>query len=253
MIKKLRLIFILSAILFINGSVLAQSFGFGCLGFVGGYGGFSYQQYKATGFNDYITFFNSALSDSITAPIGSFKEAQGYRVGINFFRADLSGLILTTKGFYQSLSEKKHAALESDYGSSSIDFELKFVNWGLGVDLGTAITSALSWKVIDATVMFNNITFTDTRNFPHSITEVYTYKNKSKTSLGYSIGTGFILQVIPSYVSIEGNVGYTVFSVDQVYMNDTPLLSEGVNKQSKKFIESGGLNAVLQLNIGFPL
>ena len=36
----------------------SQSFGFGCLGFVSGYGGYSYQVYKPEGLNGYIAVLN---------------------------------------------------------------------------------------------------------------------------------------------------------------------------------------------------
>jgi len=230
----------------------AQTFGFGCLGFVGGYGGFSYQIYQPTGLNDYIRLFNEG-DDSLSSPMNNFGKAKGYRVGLNFFRANLEGLILTAKGFYQFLSEKHEANIKLASGNSNATYELELKNWGVGIDLGTSITSAVSWKVIDAALLFNTASFTNTQNFPGAITEVKKYNSESK--IGYTIGTGFILAIIDEYLTLEGLAAYTVFRIDNVKMDDGTFLT--VNKNStdpmNNFIEAGGFNAVIQLNIGFPL
>ena len=55
--------------------VNAQSFGFGCLGFVGGFGGYSYQQYKPNGLNRYVQNFNAINSDNIENEMSDFGKA----------------------------------------------------------------------------------------------------------------------------------------------------------------------------------
>jgi hypothetical protein len=235
------------------GSTYGQAVGFGCLGFVGGFGGYSFQLYNPTGLNDYISVYNQVRGDSISSPMGKFGTAKGYRVGLNFFRANIEGFILTTKGYYQSLSEKHGSSIESVAGSSSASFKLDLRNWSIGVDLGTTITKALSWKVIDAALMYSSAVLNDTRNYPNAVTEVYKYKSESST-FGYSIGTGFIYELVDEYVTVEGLAGFSAFNIDKV-QSDGKYLT--VNEQStapmQNFIESGGFNAVLQLNIGFPL
>ena len=89
-----------------NVNLKAQSFGFGCLGLVGGYAGYTYQIYKPTGLNTYIQTFNLLRKDSLKGSMPNFGKSSGYRVGINFYRADLRGFILTAKGFYQNLGEE---------------------------------------------------------------------------------------------------------------------------------------------------
>jgi len=235
------------------GSTCGQAVGFGCLGFVGGFGGYSFQRYTPTGLNDYISVYNQIRSDTLSSPMSKFGTATGYRVGLNFFRANIEGFILTTKGYYQSLSEKHSSAIETIEGSSSATFKLDMKNWGIGVDLGTSITKALSWKVIDAALMYSSAVLNDTRNYPNAVTEVNKYKSESST-FGYSIGTGFIFELIDEYVTIEGLAGYTVFSIDKVQADEKYLtVDEQSTAPMQNFIESGGFNAVLQLNIGFPL
>ncbi|MCL5029295.1 MAG: hypothetical protein M1480_09805 [Bacteroidetes bacterium] len=254
MYSKKLIFFVFIFSLIISDKAKSQSFGFGCLGFVGGYGGYSYQAYDPKGLNSYVDNFNSYNKDSLSSPMGKFGQAKGYRVGINFFRANIKGFILTTKGFYQYLIEKKSATINSDGGSSTIIYELDLKNWGVGIDLGTTISGALSWKVIDAAVLFNTVTFTDTRNIPGPTTLVKRYNNEN-TILGYTFGTGFILAIVDQYISIEGVAGYTIFSIDRMKADDGSEmpLSENSSQPMRNFIASGGFNAVIQLNVGFPL
>lgn len=243
---------ILIAIL-LTSTINAQTFGFGCLGFVGGFGGYSYQRYKAEGLNNYVAEFNKANEDSLSAPMSNFGTASGYRVGINFFRAHFTGFIVTSKGFYQSLVESKDAAINSTVSASNANYKVRLNTWGVGFDVGTSISGAISWKVIDAAILFNKATFTNTKNLPGSFTDIKEYSSDSK--LGYSIGTGFILQLIDEYISIEGLAAYTVFSINELQLSDGTKLtvSESSSKTMTNFIDAGGFNAVIQLNVGFPL
>src|ERR1017187_10731002 len=184
----------------------------------------------------------------------NFGKSSGYRVGINFFRADLKGFILTAKGFYQELGEENDASVVSPYGTYNTSFDFNLRSWGFGFDLGTSITYSLSWKVIDASLLFNSAQFTNTTNPPGGQTFVYTYKT-DKQVLGYTVGTGFILAIIGNYVSLEGFAGYTYINIGRVRQDDGTYLTvnETTGTEMKNFLEAGGFNAVIQLNIGFPL
>jgi len=242
----------LCVILNINTS--AQTFGFGCLGFVGGYGGYSYQKYQPGSLNDYVDDFNFIYKDSLSAPLQKFGKAEGYRLGLNFFRAKFKGFIITAKGFYQNLSEGHNAKEHLIGGDGSTTLQLEIIDWALGIDLGTQITGALSWKVVDAALMFNNAKFTTTQNLPNAVTIVDQYKSES-TSIGYTIGTGFILEVVDEYVSLEGVAAFTQFSIDKMKTDDGKYFvsADETPSSGKKFIEKGGFNAVIQLNVGLPL
>ncbi len=250
----LKILSIIILVFFVHSQSNAQAFGFGCLGLVGGYGGFSYQRYNPTGLNEYIAVFNKINSSTLKNPMNNFGEAKGWRVGVNLFRANITGLILTAKGFYQSLSEKNDAAESFDSGEGHTTFELALKNWGVGLDLGIQLVEGLSWKVIDGALHFNNTTFTSTQSLPDSPTEVLIFKT-DKPALGYSIGTGFILALIEDYISIEGAAGFTVLRVDKLRGEDNNYLAylNDENDTVRNFIESGGFNAVIQINIGFPL
>lgn len=249
-----RILLLIIFFITFNNENNSQTFGFGCLGFVGGFGGYSYQKYNPEGLNNYIVFYNTNNSDSLNVPIGKFGKAKGYRVGLNFFRANFPGLIITSKGFYQSLIENNDGSINTSEGIlSTTNYELKLDSWGVGIDVGAKIFNGLSWKIVDASVLFNKAKLTNTKNLPGAFTEVNEYKSDSK--LGYSVGTGFILEIIDEYITIEGLAAYTMLKIDDVHSNDGTKLT--INEESKQpmknFIKSGGFNAVIQLNVGFPL
>jgi len=166
-------------VLLFSNSSFGQAVGFGCLGFVGGYGGYSFQRYNPAGLNEYIRVFNVNRDGSLNSKMSNFGTAKGYRVGINLFRANLEGFILTTKGFYQSLSEKQDASESIIDGDITTSFKVNIKNWAVGVDLGTSLTKALSWKVIDAALLYSSASFTDTRNYPSANTDVNKFETES--------------------------------------------------------------------------
>ena len=88
---------------------------------------------------------------------------------MNFFRKKFSGIFITAKGFYQLLDEKHQAIEKLSFGEVTTSFEVKLINWGLGVDLGTPIVSFLNWKIIDAALTYNQARYSNTQNFPRCI------------------------------------------------------------------------------------
>jgi len=153
-------------------------------------------------------------------------------------------LILTAKGFYQDLSEESDANFSGTIGASSVSFNVDIKSWGFGIDLGTSLTRSLSWKVVDAAILFNSAQFTNTTNLPGAETIVETYKSGKQ-----------VLAIIGNYISLEGSVGYTYLKIDNLKKDDGTYLpvNELSNTPMNNFIDAGGFNAVIQLNIGFPL
>jgi hypothetical protein len=255
MIKKncYYTVIILSVVLF-NTTVNSQTFGFGCLGFFGGYGGVVYQSYKADGLNQFVKYFNEMNSTTLDEPLQEYYGAVGYRVGVNFFRATWeSGFILTAKGFYQSLSRTREASESSVDGNTNYTFELDLKNWAVGVDFGYAITSFLNWKIVDGSINFNNVSLTNTINSSEG-TDVSKYISESGV-IGYSVGTGLIIFLIKDYISLEGFAGYTGLKIEKLKFDegDANLLNVLIEEENNNFIEAGGFTGVIQLNLGFPL
>jgi len=246
---------ILVASFFLYGTnIQSQTFGFGCLGFVGGYGGFTYQEYNAKGLNEFVQQFNEAKASTLQSDLNEFKYATGYRVGINIFRASFEGgFMVTAKGYYQSLGQKSEVTENIPEGISNYSFDLDLKNWAIGFDVGINLTSGISWKILDGAVHFNKVKLTNTVNKP-GYTEIHKFISDENV-FGYSVGTGFIVYIVKDYISIEGLAGYTGLTIDEMKLEDETTFSpEPLNTQkSVKFIDSGGFTAVVQLNVGFPL
>lgn len=243
--KKLIYIVIIFFLCLFDKNISAQTFGFGCLGLTGGFGGVVYESYKADGLNAYLK--------SLENPPSEYKYSIGYRVGVNIFRASWeSGFILTAKGYYQSLSKtKKSSGMLANGSTNTLDLDLR--NWGVGVDIGYAITNFFSWKIIDGAVHFNNVMLTNTID---SIGSTIVNKYKSDAGVfGYSVGTGIIIGIVKDYISLEGLAGYTSLKIEKLKTDDGHFFSDKLppGDANKNFIESGGFTAVVQLNIGFPL
>lgn len=236
----------------------AQTFGFGCLGFVSGYGGFTYQKYDAAGLNNYISGFNQSKSAALISPLNEFSTANGYRVGINIFRAAFpNGFFITAKGYYESLGKKNTVTEITTSGSTNYEFDLVMKNWAVGFDVGLNVIDRVSWKVVDGAVHFNNVRFTTIENSP-GVTSITKFESDAGV-FGYSVGTGIIIALIKDYISIEGLAGYTYLKVEDMMMEDGQKFSSvspdpmQSTDTSINFIDSGGFNAVIQLNFGFPL
>lgn len=251
MLKKILIILI--ATLIGNGLVYGQSFGFGCLGFVGGYGGYNYQQYQPGMLETYVNQFNSKVLSFSGKQMDQFGKADGYRFGLNFFRAKFSNFFVTAKGFYQQLGESHEGSLADGGGLHYYDYDLKLRSWGIGLDVGIPVFNGLHWKILDGALLINTARLTETVN-SLSVTSVRKFNN-GKSALGYSIGSGFVVEILKNYISLEGIVAYSYLNIDEMKTDENFQFKDLIDSPdaNEPFIKSGGFNAVLQLNVGFPL
>ncbi len=250
MFKK---IIVIVSLTFTFVTVNAQSFGFGCLGLVGGYGGYNYQQYQPGILETYVNQFNTNSLASGGEQLDKFGKAEGYRLGLNFFRAKFSGFFITAKGYYQQLAESHEGSLNSRAGVFNYDYDLKLKSWGVGLDVGIPIFNGLHWKILDGALLINSARLTETVN-SFAGTSVQKFNN-DKTELGYSVGSGFVVEVLKNYISIEGIVAYSYLKIDKMSTDENFQFKDLIDSPdaNEPFIKSGGFNAVLQLNVGFPL
>jgi hypothetical protein len=206
---------LIGLIIFTCPKLSSQTFGFGCLGFVGGYGGFTYQQYDAKGLNEAIRFWNSL--EFLHEPMEEFTFATGYRVGLNFFRATFeNNIILTAKGYYQSLDKTNKAKLGDNNSDDFYTLDMDMRNWAIGFDVGWELTKASIGTGIIVAIIKDYISIEGLAGYTYlSIDNVYN-----------DMGTPFLNPIEPNdqFSGIDG-----------------------------KFIESGGFTAVVQINIGFPI
>lgn len=229
----------------------SQTFGFGCLGLSGFYAGITKQQYEAIGIREYL--FPESINNPNYNFEFDFKSASGYRVGANIFRARFSKAFITAKGYYQFLKETHNKLINDNItGEKNYKYELSMNHWGLGLDLGFPIFSLLDFKLLEGHVTFISPEFnTEIDDINNNILE----ENKittDKVKVGYFIGSGLILHLIPDYVSLEATAGYSFFVIEKFYDENNNIIIP--LPSSKNYaINKSKFSATIQINVGFPL
>lgn len=221
--------------------ILSQSCGFGCLGLSGVFGGYTIQEFKADGINDWIR------DNSITGTNYEFNKGQGFRIGTNLFRAKFDNYFLTAKGFFQFINEEYKSTSMSQLPKEK--FELRHNYWGVGLDFGIPLFSVLDWKIIEGGVTFLNVELKATQtDLNEKIVE--SKIENTKLDLGYYLASGLVIHIVKDYISLEGTVAYNKYEVREFmdHNGDSLPIQDG-----KNFIENNGITTTVQLNLGFPL
>lgn len=241
---KLSHIIIIAPFFLIN--ISAQSFGFGCLGLSGIYGGYSIQQFDVDGLDKGIELFCS--TDNMNHENIDFGELEGYRLGANIFRAKFSNFFITTKGYYQFLGKKDWAYTTGEGSVKSDEFQLRMNHWGLALDLGFPILSFIDWKIVEGGINFYDMEF-DYQSLINPEVSKISY-SRDEVVIGYYAGTGLIIHIIPNYLSIEGTAVYNFLDFKEYSpLDEDPF---GFTNSTQTLIK-GKFGAVVQLNIGVPL
>lgn len=227
-------------------SAYSQTFGFGCLGLSGFYAGFSEQQYKVDGINQYIklNYYGPVPKSNI-----EFKKGTGYRIGANIFRAKFNNFFISAKGYYQFIKENHEQSANDQNSVIKNKYQLSLNHWGLALDVGVPLFSLVDFKVVEGGVIFNNIEFLHTTFRDENQLSEIKYEPQTN-KVNYYIATGLIIHIIPDYISLEGTASYSFLKVDQMDLKSE--LLTGPTKISNS-VSKGGLMTTVQLNIGFPL
>ncbi|MCX6167823.1 MAG: hypothetical protein NTX65_00665 [Ignavibacteriales bacterium] len=231
-------------LLTVSSTLNAQTFGFGCLGLSGFYAGISQESYNASGINDHLNvrLFNLQSGDAI-----KFEKGTGYRVGANFIRVKFDKVFISAKGYYQFLKEEHTTSVLSSGSNLTSTHTLSMNHWGVGIDFGVKLFWILDWKVVEGDVTFYNGDFTSEYSKDNIFQSDEKY-NLDKTKVGYYLGSGLILHIIPDYISLEGTAGYNFLKLESMKRTD----SLGNEIFINNAVPSGGFSATIQLNVGFP-
>lgn len=232
----------------------SNKFGFGCLGLVGGFAGYQVKYYEATGLNNYVAGYNALHGDSLLSPMGEFGMLKGYRLGINLLRNRVSGLEYTVKIFYEMMNEVNETQVRGKYSLYKNSLEYKQNVYGAGIELGTPLSKALSWKILELEVTYSNAQlYKRTEDISDPVSRIKYSSDKSK--LGFNFASGFILFIIDQNISLEGKAGYSEFSVG--VMTDEAgnklTVKEGSTEVMENFVTKGGLFYGVQFNLSIPL
>lgn len=245
-IKLLAVLLIL-----ITVQIKAQTCGFGCFGLGGFYAGYGFENYKASGLNDYIKSLDTKTSLSENSP--EFKTSKGFRLGVNLFRTKYRRFLFTAKGYYQFLKEEKNVTEHVENSDRNLSYSLNLNYWGVGFDLGHVLFEFVDFKILDVSLNFHTADLSRQEKVDGSTTNEEKF-NENKVALGYSIGTGLVFKIVGDYISLEATSGYNHFSIGQMKAEDGSLLVLPVTKQPvDKFVSNGGFFGVVQLNVGIPL
>ncbi len=228
----------------LNSKIQPQSFGFGCLGLSGFYGGYSQQEYKADGINLFAQQnYNGPLANNDV----KFQKGTGFRIGANIFRAQFDDVFISLKGFFQFLKEEHEVVDELSQEILKNKYKLSMNHWGLGIDFGFPVFSFLDLKLIDGGVAFYNSDF-EYQTLLNDEQKIEQKFSPEKPKIGYYVGTGLILHLIKDYISIEGTAAFSSITIDKMLSDK----DETLPMNSKTAIEKGGFTGTVQLNVGFP-
>jgi len=217
------------------GNLTAQTCGFGCLGLSGAFAGYSYQSVNMDNLNNALVFENN-----------KFGSLTGYRFGVNLFRAQFDDFFVSIKGYYQILEQEETATgnLEN-IGNYDVSYKVQINNYGVGLDFGIPFSEMIDFKIVEAGLTFNDATYINKVN-SQNFNDELKFTN-SGTDMGYYLGTGFIFNIIKSYVSVEVSLYYSHIKISKM------ITDNGVSLLDKSdFVNSGDIGYTLQLNIGLP-
>ncbi len=230
----------------------AQTFGFGCLGLSGFYAGYSRQSFEFPGLNQYV---NKQIESNINLQSGSaeqmkFQILTGYRIGANFFRAKFHSIFISAKGYYQFLKQQQQVSTQIQNSVVRQTYQVTMNHWGVGLDFGTKLFSVIDWKIVEGNVLFFNSDLTQ-EIFIDEVSQGQVKYSPDNAKVGYFLGTGLILQVVPDYISVEGTAGYNYIKIDKMNNSTTGTIPTATINQN--IVDKGNFSVTLQLNIGFPL
>jgi hypothetical protein len=246
-----KYLFIVLTVISIS-NVNAQTFGFGCLGLSGFYAGYSKQSFDFPGINQDV---NKRIQSNIYLQSSNvdqlkFEILTGYRVGANLFRAKFSSVFISAKGYFQFLKQQQQVSTQIQNEIVRQSYQVSMNHWGVGLDFGTSLFSILDWKIIEGHVLVYTVEMTQ-EVFINEVSQGQIKFSPDKAQLGYYVGSGLILHIVPDYISIEGTAGYNFIQIDK--LNNSAEGSIPVQTIDQKAIDKGNFSITLQINIGFPL
>jgi hypothetical protein len=239
---------LLGILLLSANNLFAQTFGFGCLGLSGFYAGFSEYRFETPALNEFasptIVIGNQTFSEKI-----KFGMPSGYRVGANIFRAKWDRFFISAKGFYQFLREENILTMPAGNDEFTFNYELNMNHWGVGIDFGVPLFWILDWKIIEGNVAFYKVEF-NKQLFTGTKLIEETKFTTDKIKVGYFLGTGLILHIVPDYISLEGTLGFNLLELENLESENGSIIP--ITNSSKKMFEKGIWSATVQLNVGVP-
>lgn len=218
-------------------------------------GGYGFQQYQATGFNDYIKVYNQNRP-ALTKQMDEFGFSHGWKVGANLFQGQIDNSLIGVNVFYQQTKELHEAtATLTNNIPAKREYELSLTSYGFGMFYSYVINKHFDLKIIDFKLSWSNAKLVNKYTEGTNASTEEVLKNPD-ASIGGSVSAGFLYYPFPPYISLEINGGYSYFTIDEMEFENTGQYlasTENSNEKMENFIDGGGFFAFAQLNIAIPI
>jgi hypothetical protein len=217
-------------------------------------GGYGVQFYNAAGFNNYISQYNQKYASTSKTEMGEFGTGLGFKFGANAVQFHVDQMLIGLKISYQQMKEKNSATrISSSGGEIKEEFNLSVNSFGIGFTSSLVLSKRFDIKFIDAMLTWNTAKLVNSYSDPYVSTEEKLESVRSY--LGFAGGVGAVFYIIPKYISVEANGGYSLLSISEMQFDGGELLAESPDGglAMKNFISSGGWFAFIQLNFSVPI
>ena len=220
----------------------------------GVFGGYGIQKFSAKGFNHYIDVYNENRSSTLTKKMDHFDQVTGFKVGANVFQILVNDILLGMKVSYQWMKSKNEATAMLNGGTARREYDLTLKTFGIGFSLAYYASKNFDIKIVDAFLTWNSADLVNRLIEPNVPVSEEKLTNPDN-SIGFSAGTGITFYPLPPYLSFEGSVGYSFFSINEMEFNNGSrlIVDENTLDEMTDFIDAGGLFATIQLNVAIPL
>lgn len=220
----------------------------------GVYGGYGVQQFSAAGLNDYIKHYNEKRP-SLLKKMDEFGFAHGWRIGANILQFQQKKMLYGLNVFYQQTQEKHEASamLPNDI-SAKREYALTLYSYGFGFAVSYVINKSFDYKIIDAKINWNKAKLVNKYTEGTNPSTEQVLKNPDAL-IGGQVSTGLLFYPFPPYISLEANVGYSYFTIDEMQFESSSAYlakNEDSNEKMDNFIDGGGFFAFAHLNIAIP-
>jgi len=217
------------------------------------YGGYGAQQFSAKGLNDYIKVYNDNRP-ALTNKMDDFGFAYGWKVGANIVQLQDDDMLYGLNFFYQQLQEKHEATALINNVPAKREYALTLISYGFGISFSYVLNNSFDFKIADLKMTWTNAKLINKYSEGTNPSTEEVLKNP-EANIGGQISTGIVYYPFPPYISLEANVGYSYFTIDQMQFESGQYLSqnENSNELMENFIDGGGFFAFAQLNIAIPI
>ena len=218
------------------------------------HGGYGFQQFSAEGFNHYIDVYNQNRTATLTKKMDEFGFAKGFKFGANLFQFLVDDWLIGMKLSYHILKEEHEATATISGATARRQYELTYKSFHAGLSFAYYVSKHLDIKIADLMVTFNSADLENRLLQPNLPTEEQKLTSVDNP-IGFNASAGFTFYIVPPYIAIEGTIGYSLFSIDEMEFEDGGSrlqVDENTNETMTNFIDGGGLYGFAQLNIAIP-